>query len=267
MRTLSPGVLHPREDIPVDAPELRTVRDAARVFFSRPGPRLLLRHAAAAWTVRALLGPPRPSDAVIVASTVAAWPFQERLFHKYLLHLRPGRFFGKDPTFARAHRAHHADPRDVDTLLIPPIGMRVAMGWSLKLWLLMGGFRPTRIATGHACYATLGLGYEWMHFLSHTRVPAGRYVAGVRRHHLLHHYRSEDHWYAFMAPAADVLAGSAPDPATVPRSPTCRDLFGLRAAEDAAAAAEAVRVAPEETAELQDQVADALQAAFVDAAE
>ena len=67
-----------------------------------------------------------------------------------------------------------------------------------------------------AAYWTAGLFYEFVHFAAHTRyVPKGnswpaRYLRAVRRHHILHHCRSERHWLAFTVPQVDALFGTLP---------------------------------------------------------
>ena len=215
-----------------DAESIETLRDAARVLFSRRGPRTIARIAALSWGARALAGPPGPLDVVAASAAIAVWPLQEWAAHKYLLHFEPRTILGKhvDPYFARKHRDHHADPRDVDLTLLP---LRVILGAAPitgGAWLLLfGGTRAglTAIAT----YSTMALVYEWTHLLVHTSYrPESELAKTVRRNHLLHHFRNEDYWLAFTMPFVDTLLGTAPDPASVPRSKTVMDLHGLRAA-------------------------------------
>lgn len=218
-----------------DATTLRSHREAVRVFFSRPGPKTIAGIAATLWGARALLGPPGPGDLVGAAAAVAVWPIQEWVAHKYLLHLEPRTIAGKklDPAFARIHREHHAEPRDIDTLMLP---MGVILG-SLPLaggaWLLLLG--PSRAAlTAMATYSTMALVYEWTHFIVHSNVkPRTAYGRAVRRNHRLHHFRHEQHWFGFTFPAVDRWFGTDPDPDTIEKSPTAMDLHGLFAAEAA----------------------------------
>jgi hypothetical protein len=73
---------------------------------------------------------------------------------------------------------------------------------------------PSALAT----YWAFGLLYEFSHFAAHTRyVPKGsgwpaRWLRSVRRHHLLHHCRSEEHWLSFTVPGVDALFGTLPAP-------------------------------------------------------
>ena len=194
-RGVPPEVADPTPDRPVDGQRIETLRDAARVFFSRPGPRLIAKQAALGWAVRACLGPPTITELGICGAVVAWWPFQEWLAHKHLLHIEPREILGRrvDPLFARKHRAHHREPRDVDLTLLPPEVIRAAIPANLAFWVVVTGASPRKAATGIAAYSTMALLYEWTHFLVHTGVkPKSRFFKRVRRNHRFHHYRNED---------------------------------------------------------------------------
>jgi hypothetical protein len=219
-----------------DATTVRTRGQALRVFFSRKGPRTLLGAAATTWAARLALGPPGPSDLLAAAAAIGVWPFQEWLLHKYVLHLEPRTVAGVeiDPMFARVHRTHHADPRDIDTTLLPMQVIVGSMPFAAGAWLLLFGPRPAAV-TAMATYSTMALFYEWTHFIVHTNVkPLTSYGQHVRRNHRLHHFRDEHHWFGFTFPLVDRWFGTDPDPATIARSRTAMDLYGLRAEDEAA---------------------------------
>lgn len=225
----------PREQS--DAEAIRTYAEALRVFWSRPGPRVIAATAGAMWGLRALLGPPGPRDVLAAGAAVAWWPFQEWLMHKHLLHLEPREILGVrfDPLFARKHRAHHADPRDVDKTMLPVSVILGAIPGASVGWLLLCGPRRSTV-TAMAAYSTMALLYEWTHFIVHTGVPpTSAFAKKVRRNHRLHHYRHEDYWLGFTLPQVDAWLGTDPDPASVPRSRTAMDLHGLEAAAAGAA--------------------------------
>lgn len=213
---------------------ITSYRQAVRVFFSRPGPRVIAASAGAAWLVRAALGPPGPTEPLVCAAVAAWWPYQEWLMHRHLLHLRPKktRWGTFDPVFAQRHRWHHEHPDDVDGTLLPP--RVIYAGMPAAGAILFGLLGPRRRAvSAYATYSSMALLYEWTHFIVHTGIrPEHDYAKKLRRNHLLHHYRSEKHWLGFTAPIVDELLGTAPDPASVPRSKTAMDLHGLRAAAE-----------------------------------
>ncbi len=226
--TAGPSTAAPLER--TDAASIRTYAEALRVFFSRRGPRLMAKHAALAWAGRLLLGPPSLTELPVLAGVVAWWPLQEWLAHRYLLHFRPRRLWGRtfDPIVARRHRAHHRDPRDVDLALLPVQVVEAGIPANLAVWAVLGLGSPRRAATGAATYATMALLYEWTHFLVHTGIePRSPFYRRLRRNHRMHHYRNEDYWLAFTWPDVDRWLGTEPDPASVPRSPTAMNLHGL----------------------------------------
>jgi sterol desaturase/sphingolipid hydroxylase (fatty acid hydroxylase superfamily) len=219
----------PRPRAVRDGSTIKTLRQALRVFASRPGPRLIAGIAATTWGARAVLGPPGPADLVAAGAAIAVWPVQEWLLHKHLLHLEPRTIGGRrfDPLFARRHRAHHSEPRDVDGTLLPLPVILGALPIAAGGWLCL--FGPRRAAlTAMATYSTMALFYEWTHFIVHTSVqPKTAYGKKVRRNHRLHHYRHERFWFGFTFPLVDRWFGTDPDPAGVARSPTAMDLHGL----------------------------------------
>jgi hypothetical protein len=212
-----------------DAHSYRTLGAAARAFFSHRGPRLIAAKVAAAWLERAFAGPPTLKELPVAAAVFAWWPFQEWLAHKHLLHFEPREMGGQrvDPLVARAHRTHHEEPRDVAFILLPVEVLAAAIPINAALWHLI--CRDRRVAaTGMASYATAALLYEWTHFLVHTGyAPRGRFFARVRRNHRNHHYRNEAYWLGFTWPDVDRWLGTEPDPKSVPRSATARNLHGL----------------------------------------
>jgi hypothetical protein len=214
---------------------IRGYREALRVFFSRPGPRLIAATAGATWLARATLGPPGLGDLGTAAAVIAWWPLQEWLAHQHLLHLKPRqRADGSvlDPMFAERHRHHHAHPDEVDTTLLPIEVVRGAIPVASAAFVLLLGPRR-RTLTAMATYSTMALVYEWTHFIVHTGVrPRSAFARKVRSNHLLHHFRNERYWLAFTMPLVDRLMGTDPDPASVERSKTAMDLHGLHAAAE-----------------------------------
>lgn len=212
-----------------DAHALTDLRAAAKTFFRHRGPRFLAVHAAACWWRRAKAGPPRLAELPVAAGVLAAWSLQEWVGHKHLLHLAPIDIAGRrfDLYTARRHREHHRQPRRIDLTLLPTGVLYLAAPVSRRLWDRL--FADPRLArTAAATYATAALAYEWTHFLVHTSVkPRSAFYARIRRNHRLHHHLHEGHWYGFTMPWIDAVLGTDPDPKTVARSPTVRDLHGL----------------------------------------
>jgi len=200
-----------------------TLAEARRLFATKPTARILVAYILATAAARVAAGRFSWVDGVIVLAILAAEPFTEWLIHVHLLHFRP-RASGFDLSIAKKHRAHHADPRDLDILFIP-------MG-VIVLAPLVGIGLPLVAQAGLAHALTYGLtgfsmlfAYEWTHFLIHTPYqPRTRTYRRIWRAHRWHHFRNEHYWFGVTVHTADRLLGTYPAKDDVPLSPTAKNL-------------------------------------------
>jgi len=181
---------------------------------------LAWRVAEGGWTLADLRAP---------ALLVAAFPVLEWVVHVFVLHWRPRKIAGRtvDTELARDHRRHHADPRDIPLVFIP---------WRSLVFVILGYFAISllafpRLGQGLSfmlALATLGLLYEWTHYLIHSDYrPRSRAYKAVWRNHRLHHYKNEHYWFTVTTTAtADRLFGTYPDPGSVATSATAKNLHG-----------------------------------------
>lgn len=204
-----------------------TLGDAAREFWRHPSPWLLGAGALSALAVRAALGDWQPTDAVVPIAVAAAFPFFEWMIHVFVLHWRPRRIgrLRVDPLLARKHREHHIAPRDVDLVFIPLQSVIGALASATLIALLAF----PRTAMGLTFLATIlgcGVVYEWCHYLIHTDYkPKSALYRVMWRDHRLHHFKNEHYWFGVTTPGtADRLLRTYPDPASVPTSPTAKNL-------------------------------------------
>ncbi len=206
-----------------------TLGTAWRGFWRHPSPWLISVTLVAAWVARFVVGEWRWTDALVPAILVASFPVVEWLIHVFILHWRP-RSVGPvtvDSLLARKHREHHADPRDIPLVFIP---------WPVFIWLLpllvavsLVAFPRTGLGLTYlATVTTLGILYEWTHYLIHSDYkPRTRAYKAVWRNHRLHHYKNEHYWFSVTTSGtSDRIFGTYPDPATVPTSPTAKNLHG-----------------------------------------
>lgn len=208
-----------------------TLTDAAREFVRHPTPWMLAATLAAAVTARLLAGDWQLTDAAVVLVMLAVFPFAEWVIHVLILHWRPRRFAGVtvDPLLSRKHRDHHVQPRDLPLVFIP---------WQSLLWVL-----PLAVTIALAVFpsvgrgltfltflATLGICYEWCHYLIHTDYkPKTAAYRAIWRNHRQHHFKNEHYWFTVTSSGtADRVLGTYPDPSTVETSPTARNLHAAR---------------------------------------
>ncbi len=201
--------------------------DQAMLFFFRQPSVLLLCFVWAA-TVAGLLqaGPFSGAELLAPVAVLLFWPFNEWLIHVFVLHAKPMRVAGRriDLPVARKHRAHHRDPRNLEILFIPLGSFLFSLPFAALLCVGLAPTLPFALAA-LLSIITLGLHYEWIHFLAHTQItPRNRIYAEVIRRHRLHHYKNEKQWFGVSVLGADRILGTSPDPNDVPRSPTARRL-------------------------------------------
>jgi sterol desaturase/sphingolipid hydroxylase (fatty acid hydroxylase superfamily) len=203
-----------------------SLTDAARVFGRQRTPRIIATTIAVALGLRLLVGRWSWRDAVIPVVILGLEPFTEWAVHVFLLHARPRTVFGRtvDLMIARKHRAHHADPRDVELVFIPTVALVV--GLTVGAVAFLTGFRDAAPAlTGIVASFSMLLTYEWTHYLIHSPYrPMSRYYRSIWRAHRLHHYRNERYWFGVTVNLADHVLRTFPEKDAVPASPTARTL-------------------------------------------
>ncbi|MBV8300353.1 MAG: sterol desaturase family protein [Candidatus Dormibacteraeota bacterium] len=203
-----------------------TLAAMGRPFFRHGSPRIMAVIATGAVAARIVLGRWTWVDLVVFFGILLLQPFVEWVLHVFGLHMKPRNVFGRriDPLFARRHRMHHRDPRNVPLVFVPlpvlaglvaslaAIAYFAAPQWPMKL---------TVFAT-----TTLFLfAYEWTHYLIHSPyIPRTAVFRVVWRNHILHHYKNEQYWFGVTNPLGDVVLRTNPRKDTVAQSPTARTL-------------------------------------------
>jgi hypothetical protein len=195
-----------------------TLAQARDLFVTKPTARILALYVVATLFARLGVGAFTWVDAVVVAVILAMEPLTEWLVHVHLLHAR------RDFAMAVKHRAHHADPRNLDILFIPMrvivLAPIVGVGLPIALQAPIG----TALTIGLTSFSML-LAYEWTHFLIHTPYqPKTALYRRIWRAHRWHHFRNEHYWFGVTVHTADRLLGTYPDKDAVPLSPTAQSL-------------------------------------------
>jgi len=219
-----------------DGSEITTIQAAWAEFRRKRGPWVIAGAIVLAIVVRSVLGPPDWADAGAALYILVAYPFGEWAIHVHLLHLRPFDFRGRrvELATARAHRAHHEDPRRLDLINFSPVealavlllAVPAAAGLGDGVLAILGGpLAPGPLVTMLVTGFVMVGGYEWTHFLIHTgHRPRSAYYRSIWRNHRLHHYKNEHYWHGITNTLGDRVLRTHPDQADVPRSPTARTL-------------------------------------------
>ncbi len=175
-------------------PRLRTFRGAFRLFMGHPSPRLLLFFSLVGILGSVCFWPLTARHIALAASIVLAWPFQEYVLHRFILHARPFTLWRKTVDVGLFHREHHRDPKDLNgfTPLVlfyftPPV--------VFLLFRLIGGDAASGFV-GLAVWFAKAFDYELAHFTAHA--PYRPLTALGRRRkaaHLRHHFVNERFWW------------------------------------------------------------------------
>ncbi|MGB3893018.1 sterol desaturase family protein [Mycolicibacter sinensis] len=207
-----------------------TLSEAGREFWRHPSPWCLALTFLAALTARIVVGDWQLTDVLLPAFLLVTFPVSEWVIHVAILHWRP-RSVGRltlDSLLARKHREHHRDPRRIELIFIP----RQTLLWLIPAAVAVPLLVFSRLGLGLTAVvflAGLGLVYEWTHYLIHTDYkPKSDVYRAIWRNHRRHHFKNENYWFTVTSTGtADRLLGTYPNQATVPTSPTAKDLHGV----------------------------------------
>jgi hypothetical protein len=204
--------LSERSSHPQDA-RMRTSLVAQAAYFIRfPSPLLIASLLSSALVARLALAHFAFLDLILAAAVGIWWPFQEWLFHKYLLHAKPIQFMSLryDPMFARAHRAHHRRPWIVETTMLPPGVVLALIPTTIFLWIAATPTLPLA-CTGVVAYSAMALLYEWTHYLTHSAYePRSQYYRRIWTNHRSHHFKNPRLWFGFTVPLVDRVLHTDP---------------------------------------------------------
>jgi hypothetical protein len=216
--------------------EVSSLAHASREFLKRESPWAIGVGIVGLLSLRVGLGDGSWRDAVAVAAMLAIYPFGEWAIHVYLLHAKPVRIRGRkfETVAARAHRAHHGDPTDLDMVLLYWWQAAFLMLVAVPLTVGLGALIVT-VAAGHVPIGSLVSAaiagycmvfvYEWTHFLIHTAYrPRSRAYKTIWRNHRLHHFKNEHFWHGITNNLSDRALGTNPAAREVPKSETARTL-------------------------------------------
>jgi Fatty acid hydroxylase superfamily len=216
--------------------EVTKLSQARREFLRHQSPWALAVGIVALALVRVVVGDFSWRDGVAVAAMLAIYPFGEWAIHVYLLHAKPLLIRGRkiETVAARAHRAHHQTPNDLDQvllywwqaafLMLVAVPLTVAIG-ALIVTVSVGAVPLGALISGALAGYSMIFLYEWIHFLIHTAYrPRTRAYKTIHRNHRLHHFKNEHFWHGITNDLSDRVLGTNPEARDVPKSKTATTL-------------------------------------------
>ncbi len=216
--------------------EVTSLSRARREFFRRESPWVIGGGIVVLAVLRAALGDLTWRDGVAAAAMLGVYPFGEWAIHVYLLHAKPIRLRGREieTVAARAHRAHHREPTDLDMVLLywwqaaflMLVAVPLTVGLVALIVTLLAGSVPLGpMVSGAFAGFCMVFVYEWTHFLIHTAYrPRTRAYKAIWRNHRLHHFKNEHFWHGITNNLSDRVLGTNPEAREVAKSETARTL-------------------------------------------
>lgn len=176
------------------------------------------------WLAAGIQGARHEWVPLITLAGIMLWYLIEIPIHRHVLHWTPDTPAMKK-LMQRLHHAHHERPTDPTLLFLPEwvslpsiaiiLGVAARFGvFSEGLWFLAGFWLSLTV-------------YEWMHYAVHSRWrPEWGPLRRTFDDHLRHHFRNENYWFGVSNRFMDRFWYTSPDPDSVPKSSTTRDIAG-----------------------------------------
>lgn len=205
-------------------PRARGFVDATRGFLQCREARVTVFALGCLWLAAGLWGARHGWVPVIALSGFTLWYLIEIPIHRYILHWTPDTP-AMQKLMRRLHHAHHERPTDPSLLFLPEwvslpsiaiiLGVAARFGvFSEGLWFLAGFWLSLTV-------------YEWMHYAVHSRWhPEWGPLRRTFEDHLRHHFRNENYWFGVSNRFMDRFWQTSPDPESVPKSASTRDIAG-----------------------------------------
>jgi sterol desaturase/sphingolipid hydroxylase (fatty acid hydroxylase superfamily) len=144
--------------------------------------------------------------AVAFLTGVFLWTFVEYNIHRFFFHFCPKTAWQERIVFL-FHGVHHAQPRMKTRLVMPPAAsLPMAALFLVLFYLLVGRLMGQVHWVGPLLSGLLSgyLTYDLMHYATHHfPMRKGRYFRFLKRHHMLHHYKTPDQRFGVSSPLWD----------------------------------------------------------------
>lgn len=141
------------------------------------------------WHARVGVGLGVVTIAALFVSGFAIWSLTEYWLHRTLFHWVPNVAFGERLHFW-LHGVHHTWPRDKYRLVMPPaVSITLFFAFLGLFHLLLGG---RLVWPFHAGFVAGYMTYDITHYYLHHRSPKSRYGILLKKHHMLHHFKTPD---------------------------------------------------------------------------
>jgi sterol desaturase/sphingolipid hydroxylase (fatty acid hydroxylase superfamily) len=162
------------------------------------------------------------SFAVAIVVGLILWTLAEYVLHRFVFHFQPR---NPGPMVERVvflfHGVHHAQPACKTRLVMPPAASIPMAAIFYGLFVLIIGsvmVSPEWIAPVFGAFILGYVAYDMTHYATHHLPAHWRVLKELKRHHMLHHYKTPDARFGVTSPFWDLVFGT--QPGEMPRKQT-----------------------------------------------
>jgi dihydroceramide fatty acyl 2-hydroxylase len=140
------------------------------------------------------------------------WSFAEYNIHRFFFHFHPKSAWQNRIVFL-FHGVHHAQPKMKARLVMPPVvSLPMGLVFFLVFNLLVGHWmsRPEWVGPLLSGFSLGYLIYDLMHYATHHFPMRWGVFKYLKRHHMLHHYKTPDLRFGVSSPLWDIVYGTLP---------------------------------------------------------
>ncbi len=140
------------------------------------------------------------------------WTFTEYTLHRFLFHYKP-RTPRQERVFFLFHGVHHYQPQCKTRLVMPPIvSIPLALVFYALYYLVLGLIlgAPQWIAPMFSGFIFGYLVYDMTHYATHHLPMRSGVLKYLKRHHMIHHYKTPEKRFGVSSPLWDVVFRTMP---------------------------------------------------------
>jgi sterol desaturase/sphingolipid hydroxylase (fatty acid hydroxylase superfamily) len=137
------------------------------------------------------------------------WTFVEYVVHRFVFHFRP-RTPWQERVLFLFHGVHHAQPQAKTRLVMPPaVSIPLAL-FFYGLFYMAGSLLASArwVAPLFSGFVAGYLTYDMLHYATHHLPMRGKLLKYLKRHHMLHHFKTPDQRFGVSSPLWDIVFGT-----------------------------------------------------------
>jgi len=137
------------------------------------------------------------------------WTFVEYVVHRFVFHWTP-RAPWQERVLFLFHGVHHAQPQAKTRLVMPPaVSIPLALFFYGLFYLVAGWLASAHwVAPLFSGFVAGYLAYDMLHYATHHLPMRGKALKTLKRHHMLHHFKTPNQRFGVSSPLWDIVFGT-----------------------------------------------------------